>query len=293
MTAALDRPVLVVDFGAQYAQLIARRVREARVYSEIVPHTMPVEEMLARRPVALILSGGPSSVYADGAPSVDPSVFKAGVPTFGICYGFQAMALALGGHVERTGLAEFGRASLTVTAPESALFRGLPTGQAVWMSHGDSVAQAPEGFEVLARSAGAEVAAFEDRERRMAGVQFHPEVLHTEHGQAVLEHFLYDIAGADPTWTMSSVIEDQVAAIRAAVGDKRVLCGLSGGVDSAVAAALGAARHRRPSHLRVRRPWAAPGRRARAGGARLRRGHRGLPQGRQRPGEVPRRARRA
>ncbi|MET0901939.1 MAG: glutamine-hydrolyzing GMP synthase [Acidimicrobiales bacterium] len=238
MTAALDRPVLVVDFGAQYAQLIARRVREARVYSEIVPHTMPVEEMLARRPVALILSGGPSSVYADGAPSVDPSLFEAGVPTFGICYGFQAMALALGGQVERTGLAEFGRTSLTVTAPESTLFRGLPTGQSVWMSHGDSVAQAPKGFEVSARSAGAEVAAFEDGERRMAGVQFHPEVLHTEHGQAVLEHFLYDIAGAEPTWTTSSVIEEQVAAIRAAVGDKRVLCGLSGGVDSAVAAAL-------------------------------------------------------
>ena len=160
------------------------------------------------------------------------------MPTFGICYGFQAMALALGGQVERTGLAEFGRTSLTVTAPDSALFRGLPTGQSVWMSHADSVAQAPKGFEVSARSAGAEVAAFEDGERRMAGVQFHPEVLHTEHGQAVLEHFLFDIAGAEPTWTTSSVIEEQVAAIRAAVGDKRVLCGLSGGVDSAVAAAL-------------------------------------------------------
>jgi GMP synthase (glutamine-hydrolysing) len=238
MTAGLDRPVLVVDFGAQYAQLIARRVREARVYSEIVPHTMPVEEMLARRPLALILSGGPSSVYADGAPSIDPSLFDAGVPTFGICYGFQAMALALGGTVERTGLAEFGRTSLTVTEPESTLFHGLPAGQPVWMSHGDSVSEAPEGFVVTARSAGAEVAAFEDLSRQMAGVQFHPEVLHTEHGQAVLERFLYEVAGAEPTWTMTGVIDEQVAAIRAAVGDKRVLCGLSGGVDSAVAAAL-------------------------------------------------------
>jgi GMP synthase (glutamine-hydrolysing) len=242
MSAALDRPeshpVLVVDFGAQYAQLIARRVREARVYSEIVPHTMPVEEMLARRPAALILSGGPSSVYAEGAPNVDRSLFEAGIPTFGICYGFQAMALALGGTVERTGLAEFGRTSLTVTAPESTLFRGLPDGQSVWMSHGDSVSAAPSGFEVTAHSAGAEVAAFEDLTHHMAGVQFHPEVLHTEHGQAVLERFLYDIAGAEPTWTTANVIEEQIEAIAAKVGDKRVLCGLSGGVDSAVAAAL-------------------------------------------------------
>jgi GMP synthase (glutamine-hydrolysing) len=238
MSPGLDAPVLVVDFGAQYAQLIARRVREAHVYSEIVPHTMPVAEMLARRPAAIILSGGPSSVYADGAPSVDPSLFEAEVPTFGICYGFQAMALALGGTVEHTGLAEFGRTPLTVTAPHSTLFEGLPEQQSVWMSHGDSVSAAPEGFAVSARSGGATVAAFEDPARRMAGVQFHPEVLHTQHGQAVLEHFLYEIAGVAPTWTMSNVIEEQVAAIRAAVGDKRVLCGLSGGVDSAVAAAL-------------------------------------------------------
>ena len=238
MTHVVDHPVLVVDFGAQYAQLIARRVREARVYSEIVPHTMPVAEMLARRPAAIILSGGPSSVYAEGAPSVDASLFEAGVPTFGICYGFQAQALALGGVVERTGLAEFGRTPLTVTAPDSTLLRGLPAEQSVWMSHGDSVAVAPEGFRVLARSAGAAVAAFEHLEHRHAGVQFHPEVLHTEHGQAVLEHFLYDIAGIAPTWTMTNVIDEQVAAIQAAVGDKRVLCGLSGGVDSAVAAAL-------------------------------------------------------
>ena len=238
MALPLDAPVLVVDFGAQYAQLIARRVREARVYSEIVPHTMPVAEVLARRPQAIILSGGPSSVYAEGAPRVDPALFQAGVPTFGICYGFQAQALALGGQVARTGLAEFGRTALTVTAPDSTLFHGLPAEQSVWMSHGDSVSAAPEGFVVTARSAGAEVAAFEHPRRRHAGVQFHPEVLHTEHGQAVLEHFLYEIAGIRPTWTMSGVIEEQIAAIQATVGDKRVLCGLSGGVDSAVAAAL-------------------------------------------------------
>ncbi|MGK2948916.1 MAG: glutamine-hydrolyzing GMP synthase [Acidimicrobiales bacterium] len=237
MSDRLDT-VLVVDFGAQYAQLIARRVREARVYSEIVPHSMPVEEVLAREPVAIILSGGPSSVYAEGAPGVDPALFEAGVPTFGICYGFQAMALALGGTVEQTGLAEFGRTPLTVTAPDATLFHGLPAEQSVWMSHGDSVSAAPDGFTVTARSAGAAVAAFEHVGRGMAGVQFHPEVLHTQHGQAVLEHFLYEIAGAEPTWTMTNVIDEQVAAIQAAVGDKRVLCGLSGGVDSAVAAGL-------------------------------------------------------
>jgi GMP synthase (glutamine-hydrolysing) len=238
MTAGQDALVLVVDFGAQYAQLIARRVREARVYSEIVPHTMPTEEMLAKNPAAIILSGGPSSVYADGAPSVDPALFTADVPTFGICYGFQAQALALGGEVARTGLAEFGRTPLTVTAGDSTLFHGLPTQPSVWMSHGDAVSAAPEGFLVTARSAGAAVAAFEHPRLRHAGVQFHPEVLHTEHGQAVLEHFLYEIAGIAPTWTMANVIDEQIAAIQAAVGDKRVLCGLSGGVDSAVAAAL-------------------------------------------------------
>jgi GMP synthase (glutamine-hydrolysing) len=238
MTAGQDALVLVVDFGAQYAQLIARRVREARVYSEIVPHTMPTEEMLAKNPAAIILSGGPSSVYADGAPSVDPALFTADVPTFGICYGFQAQALALGGEVARTGLAEFGRTPLTVTAGDSTLFHGLPTQQSVWMSHGDAVSAAPEGFLVTARSAGAAVAAFEHPRLRHAGVQFHPEVLHTEHGQAVLEHFLYEIAGIAPTWTMANVIDEQIAAIQATVGDKRVLCGLSGGVDSAVAAAL-------------------------------------------------------
>jgi GMP synthase (glutamine-hydrolysing) len=236
VTPPLDT-VLVVDFGAQYAQLIARRVREARVYSEIVPHTMPVEQMLARRPKAVILSGGPASVYAPGAPSVDPALFEAGVPTFGICYGFQAMALALGGSVERTGRAEFGRTPLTVTSP-GALFPDLPDTFQVWMSHNDSVAAAPDGFVTTATSAGAAVAAFEDRAHGHAGVQFHPEVLHSEHGQRVLEHFLYDLAGCAPTWTMVNIVEDSVDAIRAQVGGKRVICGLSGGVDSAVAAAL-------------------------------------------------------
>ncbi len=238
MSAPTDT-VLVVDFGAQYAQLIARRVREARVYSEIVPHTMPVAEMLERKPAALILSGGPASVYAEGAPSVDAAMFEAGVPAFGICYGFQAMARALGGSVAHTGLAEFGKTELTVLPEPGALFRELPETQSVWMSHGDAVSEAPPGFAITATTDGAPVAAFEDTTgRRLAGVQFHPEVLHTAHGQKVLEHFLYDVAGVSPTWTTTNVIDEQVEAIRAQVGDKRVICGLSGGVDSAVAAAL-------------------------------------------------------
>ncbi|MFA9446038.1 glutamine-hydrolyzing GMP synthase [Egicoccus sp. AB-alg6-2] len=230
--------VVVVDFGAQYAQLIARRVREARVYSELVPHTMPVAEILAREPAAIILSGGPSSVYAENAPAVDPSLFEAGVPAFGICYGFQAMASVLGGRVEQTGQAEFGGTPLQVVAPDSTLFHGLPQQQSVWMSHGDAVTDAPPGFDVVARTPDTPVAAFEDTTRRLAGVQFHPEVLHSEHGQAVLEHFLYEVAGIQPTWTMGNVIDEQVERIRTQVGDARVVCGLSGGVDSAVAAAL-------------------------------------------------------
>jgi GMP synthase (glutamine-hydrolysing) len=229
--------VLVVDFGAQYAQLIARRVREAHVYSEIVPHTMSVAEMIAKKPAAIVLSGGPSSVYAEGAPSIDPALFDAGIPVFGICYGFQAMAQALGGTVERTGQSEFGSTQLMVEG-ESRLFDGLPTEMTVWMSHGDSVTVAPNGFTVTAQSPGARVAAFEDSSRRLAGVQFHPEVLHSENGQRLLEVFLHDIAGCDPTWTTDGVIDAQIAAIREQVGAKRVLCGLSGGVDSAVAAAL-------------------------------------------------------
>lgn len=230
-------PVLVVDFGAQYAQLIARRVREAHVYSEIVPHTITAAGIAEKTPSAVILSGGPSSVYADNAPSIDSGLWDLGIPVFGICYGFQAMAQGLGGSVQQTGLSEFGRTPLAVREP-GVLFAGLPASYSVWMSHGDSVASAPDGCVVLASTDGAPIAAFEDVNRRVAGVQFHPEVLHSEHGQRILEHFLFDIAGCEPTWTMSNVIEDQVAAIREQVGDGLVICGLSGGVDSAVAAAL-------------------------------------------------------
>ncbi len=240
MTPATPVPretVLVVDFGAQYAQLIARRVREARVYSEIVPHSITAAEVAERAPTAIVLSGGPASVYAPGAPVLDPGILDLGVPVFGICYGFQAMAQALGGTVERTGQREYGGTSLQVLE-SGALFAGLPDMQQVWMSHGDSVSRAPDGFAVLAESSGAPVAAFENVDRRMAGVQFHPEVLHTAHGQQVLEHFLTDIAGCAAEWTMSSVIDEQVTRIRDQIGSGRVICGLSGGVDSAVAAAL-------------------------------------------------------
>jgi GMP synthase (glutamine-hydrolysing) len=229
--------VLVVDYGAQYAQLIARRVREAHVYSEIVPHTTPVAELLAREPKAIILSGGPASVYAEGAPRTDPALFEAGVPVFGICYGFQSMTQALGGEVAHTGGSEFGRTALNVS-DGGVLLRGLPVTQQVWMSHGDAVTAAPAGFTVTASTSGAPVAAFECTDRGLAGVQFHPEVLHSEHGQAILTHFLYDIAGARPSWTEANIIDEQVAAIRSQVGGKQVLCALSGGVDSAVAAAL-------------------------------------------------------
>ncbi len=229
--------VLVVDFGAQYAQLIARRVRECHVYSEIVPHTITAEQIRARAPKAVILSGGPASVYAQGAPQVPAGFFATGVPTFGICYGHQVMAKALGGTVAQTGTAEYGRTALAVVEG-GVLFAGLPAEQSVWMSHGDSVSQAPPGFTVTATTDATPVAAFEDVERGLYGVQFHPEVLHSEYGQKVLERFLLEAAGCRPTWTMGNVVEDQVAAIRAQVGSGRVICGLSGGVDSAVAAAL-------------------------------------------------------
>ncbi len=232
------RPVLVVDFGAQYAQLIARRVREAQVYSEIVPSSMPAAEMLAKRPLAIVLSGGPASVYALGAPQLDPAVFDAEVPVFGICYGFQAMARALGGAVAHTGGREFGRTALVVAPEPGVLLRDLPIDQQVWMSHGDAVTAAPPGYAVTAGSAGAPVAAFEDLVAHRAGVQFHPEVAHTPYGQEILTRFLRDIAGIAPNWTNEAIIADQVAAIRAQVGAKQVICGLSGGVDSAVAAAL-------------------------------------------------------
>ncbi|MDY0810193.1 glutamine-hydrolyzing GMP synthase [Kitasatospora purpeofusca] len=230
--------VLVVDFGAQYAQLIARRVREARVYSEIVPSSMPVAEMLAKNPKAIILSGGPSSVYEDGAPQLDRAIFEAGVPVFGMCYGFQLMAKTLGGTVDNSGAREYGRTPLVVSRTGSTLFEGVPAQHSVWMSHGDACSAAPEGFTVTASTDVVPVAAFENDEARLYGVQYHPEVLHSDHGQQVLEHFLYRGAGLAPTWTTGNVVEEQVALIRAQVGDKRAICGLSGGVDSAVAAAL-------------------------------------------------------
>jgi len=228
--------VLVVDFGAQYAQLIARRVREARVFSEVIPHTASVEEIKARDPVAVVLSGGPASVYADGAPQLDPALFDLGLPVFGICYGFQAMARALGGTVAHTGTSEYGRTELKVTGGE--LHSGLPSVQPVWMSHGDAVTEAPEGFDVVASSPGAAVAAFENRDRRLAGVQYHPEVMHTPHGQQVLSRFLHDFAGLGAEWTAANIAGALVEQVRAQIGDGHAICGLSGGVDSAVAAAL-------------------------------------------------------
>jgi GMP synthase (glutamine-hydrolysing) len=231
-----ERPVLVVDLGGQYSQLIARRVREARVYSELVGHRLSAAEVAARKPAALILSGGPASVYADGAPDLDTGIFELGIPTLGICYGMQLMARDLGGEVERTGASEFGKAELE--AGDSALFHHLPPEQTVWMSHRDSVTAAPAGAEVTASSPSTPIAAFEDRARKLYGVQFHPEVVHTPHGQEILKNFLYEVAGTPPTWTPAAVIEEQVARIRAAVGYERVLCALSGGVDSAVAALL-------------------------------------------------------
>ncbi|HYN30607.1 MAG TPA: glutamine-hydrolyzing GMP synthase [Dermatophilaceae bacterium] len=233
-----DRPVLVVDFGAQYAQLIARRVREARVFSEVVPHTMSAREMLARDPAAIILSGGPASVYAEGAPELDAALLEAGVPVFGMCYGFQAMAQALGGTVSHTGLGEYGHTQATVTDTASTLFHGQPVEQSVWMSHGDSVTSAPEGMAVTASTAGAPVAGFEDDERALYGVQWHPEVMHSTFGQRVLENFLHRGAGIGGDWTPANVVEELVAQVRETVGDRRVLCALSGGVDSSVAAAL-------------------------------------------------------
>ncbi len=228
--------MLVVDFGAQYAQLIARRVREARVYSEVIPHTASVEEIKDKDPQAIVLSGGPASVYADGAPQLDPALFDLGVPVFGICYGFQAMAQALGGTVAKTGTSEYGRTELKVTGGE--LHSDLPSTQPVWMSHGDAVTAAPDGFDVVATSDGAPVAGFEDRGRRLAGVQYHPEVMHTPHGQLVLSRFLHEFAGIDSTWTPANIADALIEQVRSQIGDGRAICGLSGGVDSAVAAAL-------------------------------------------------------
>ena len=229
--------VLVIDFGAQYAQLIARRVREAHVYSERVQSTISADEVRAKAPAAIILSGGPKSVYEVPAPSLDPAIYELGIPILGICYGAQLMALQLGGDVARTGAGEYGRTTLTRSGSSRLMGEWASTTDC-WMSHGDAIARAPEGFVVSASSPEASVAAMEDVDRRLYAVQFHPEVAHTERGQELLATFLHHVADIAPTWTNTSIIEDQVAAIRAQVGTEKVLCALSGGVDSAVAAAL-------------------------------------------------------
>jgi GMP synthase (glutamine-hydrolysing) len=232
-----EQTVLVVDFGAQYAQLIARRVREANVHSAIVPRDITAAEVAGLDPAGIILSGGPASVYAEDAYRVDAAIFGLGIPVLGICYGHQLMADALDGEVANTGRAEYGKTELS-TVEGSVLFRDLPANQQVWMSHRDAVARAPGGFVTTAFTSGAPVAAMEDGERRLYGVQFHPEVVHTTRGQEILKRFLYDACEAHPSWTRHSIIESQVEAIRRQVGDARVVCALSGGVDSSVAAAL-------------------------------------------------------
>ena len=231
------KPVLVVDFGAQYAQLIARRVREANVYSEIVPHSISAAEVRALEPAAIILSGGPASVYEQGSPKLDPKILELGIPVLGICYGFQILAQSLGGRVDRTGLREYGATNLEIK-DGGVLLQNQPNLQVCWMSHGDQVMQAPAGFEVLASTKTTPVAAFESKEKKIFGVQWHPEVKHSEQGQKVLENFLYRGAGITPSWNSGNVIAEQVAKIKSQVGSARVICGLSGGVDSAVAAAL-------------------------------------------------------
>ena len=229
--------VLVVDFGAQYAQLIARRVREAHVYSELVPHSITAAEVIAKKPAAIILSGGPSSVYAENAPTFDSAILTLGIPVFGICYGFQAMAQGLGGVVSQTGKSEYGRTDLDVKN-SAKIFSSLPQSQKVWMSHGDAVTQAPPGFTVVASTSDTSVAAFENETGLLAGVQFHPEVLHSEHGQAILKNWLINIAKCPATWTTANIAADEIEKARTVIGSKRVICGLSGGVDSAVAAAI-------------------------------------------------------
>ncbi|MEJ5919136.1 MULTISPECIES: glutamine-hydrolyzing GMP synthase [unclassified Corynebacterium] len=239
MNGQVNKPVLVVDFGAQYAQLIARRVREANMYSEVVPHTATTEEIRKKNPAALVLSGGPSSVYADGAPKLNSEWLELGIPVFGICYGFQAMTNALGGTVSATGDREYGRTQLELAADAGAMHTGMPATHEVWMSHGDAVTQAPEGFVVTASSKGAPVAAFECAEKKMAGVQYHPEVKHSPYGQQALVRFLTEIAGLEQNWTAANIAEELIEGVRKQVGETgRAICGLSGGVDSAVAAAL-------------------------------------------------------
>jgi GMP synthase (glutamine-hydrolysing) len=230
--------VLVVDFGAQYARLIARRVREAHVYSEIVPHRITASEVQRKNPRAIILSGGPKSVHVEGAPVLDPAIYDLGIPIFGICYGHQLIAQQLGGEVSRGGRGEYGRALFTRNNETSTLLHDLPSEYSVWMSHFDFVARMPEGFTSSASTPDAPIAVMENAQRKVWAVQFHPEVVHSEYGQKILERFLIELAGCTPNWTMDSIIDTQVAAIRAQVGNARAICGLSGGVDSSVAAAL-------------------------------------------------------
>lgn len=232
--------VLVLDFGAQYAQLIARRVREAHVYSEIVPATISAEELTARHPAALILSGGPASVYAPEAPHADPRIFELGIPILGFCYGIQEMAIALGGEVPHTDVGEYGFAELTLTPPAagSLLFAGVTPTSVCWMSHRDSVGALPPGFSATAQTGQTRVAAMEDPSRRLYATQFHPEVAHTEYGQRIIENFLSGVVGLEPSWSMAGIIDTTIAEVRAQVGDARVICALSGGVDSSVVAAL-------------------------------------------------------
>lgn len=234
---AHDHRILVVDYGAQYAQLIARRVRECKVYSQIVPHTLTVEQLKEKNPSGLILSGGPASVYEEGAPGCDPRLFELGIPILGICYGMQLMADTLGGLVERTGGKEYGKTELTVV-DEGVLLDDLPLEQVVWMSHGDKVTKTPPGFKMTSHTPASPVASMESRERRLYGVQFHPEVVHTPCGIGILKNFLYHACDCLPSWTMSSIIEDSLEEIRRRVGGERIICGLSGGVDSATAAVL-------------------------------------------------------
>jgi GMP synthase (glutamine-hydrolysing) len=237
VTETHDQKVFVVDYGAQYAQLIARKVRECKVYSEIIPHDTPVSELAGIKPSGLIFSGGPASVYEEGAPSVDPAVFDLGIPILGICYGMQLMASTLGGTVEHTGSREYGKTELSVIG-EGVLLEELPLEQVVWMSHGDKVTAAPPGFAVTARTDASPVAAMENPQRKLYGVQFHPEVVHTPAGMEILKNFLFKACDCLPNWTMSSIIEDSVTDIRQRVGGEKIICGLSGGVDSSVAAVL-------------------------------------------------------
>ena len=230
--------VVVLDYGGQYSQLIARRVRELGVFSELLPHHVGVEEVRRRAPKGLILSGGPASVYAAGAPALDPELLELGIPVLGICYGMQALVLTLGGDVQGAEVGEFGRSRLTVSGDGGRLLGGLPADQTCWMSHRDTVYSAPPGFTALAASTESPVAALEDVERGIYGIQFHPEVVHTPYGQEILTRFLEDVCGCERTWSPESIVAEQVARIREQVGDGRVICGLSGGVDSSVAALL-------------------------------------------------------